>query len=235
MAHADLHHIKIRREFRRACAEYDLLEDGDRILVALSGGKDSLMLLRLMAEQARIHKPRIEVAAAHVVMDNIPYATEDGYLQEYCERLGVRLHVLHAAFDESTDKRKTKCFLCAWNRRKALFRFATEQGYTKVALGHHQDDFLVTWLLNITYEGSTDGMRPKMPMQHYPIQVIRPLCLVQEQWIREVAEREGWAKMKRLCPYETATRRTDMTRILSELESLNPEARYSMWHALFKK
>lgn len=233
---------QIRHKFHAACGDFALLEDGDRVLVAVSGGKDSLMLLRLLAERARLYKPRFTVEAAHVVMDNIPYETDRSFLQRFCDNLGVTLHILHSSFDESTDRRKTKCFLCAWNRRKTLFQFATERGFNKVALGHHQDDFITTWLMNVTFEGSVDTMRPAMPMRHYPLTVIRPLCLVHEEWIEEVAaasktggnEGKAFERQKTPCPYETVTRRADMNAIFHQLQQLNPEARFSLWRAIQK-
>ena len=223
---------KIQRLFHKACADYGLLEDDDRILVAVSGGKDSLELVRLLGMQQRIFKPRIEVGAAHVVMDNIPYDTDRTYLQEFCQANGVRLNILHASFDESTDRRKTKCFLCSWNRRKALFEYARDNGYNKVALGHHQDDFITTLLMNMTFDGAISTMQPRMPMRHYPLSVIRPLCLVAEKDIREVAMSLGFEKQKTPCPYETKTRRKDINEVFHRLEELNPEARYSLWRAM---
>lgn len=223
---------RIRRKFHEACGDFSLIANGDRVLVALSGGKDSLLLARLLAERSRLYVPRFTVEAAHVIMDNIPYETDRTYLERYCGELGLQLHVLHTSFDESTDRRKTKCFLCSWNRRKALFRFATEHGFNKLALGHHQDDLLTTWLMNVTFEGRSDTMQPLVPMREYPLSIIRPLCLVQEDWIREVAAAEGFEHQKTPCPYETATRREDMNRIFHELEALNPEARYCMWRAM---
>ncbi len=224
---------KIRRKFNKGCVDYHLLEDGDRILIALSGGKDSLELARLMAERARIYRPSVTVEAAHVIMDNIPYETDRSFLQSFCDALGMPLHILHSRFDESTDQRKTRCFLCAWNRRKTLFSFATEHGFNKVALGHHQDDILTTWLMNITYEGSaTPAMPPSLRMKHYPITIIRPLCLVDEKSISTLASLLRFQKQKTPCPYEEASRRIDMNGIFHRLESLNPEARHSMWKAM---
>lgn len=223
---------RIKRKFHEGCANYHLLADGDRVLIGLSGGKDSLLLARLLADRSRLYSPKFSVEAVHVVMDNIPYAPELGYLQQYCDGLGLPLHILHTSFDESTDRRKTKCFLCSWNRRKTLFRYAEEHGFNKVALGHHQDDILTTWLMNVTFEGANDTMRPMVEMRNYPLSIVRPLCLVPEPWIREVAEAEGLVHQKTPCPYETRTRRTDMGQIFQQLEAMNPEARYSMWRAL---
>lgn len=222
---------KIRKLFNKGCVDYHLLDDGDRILIALSGGKDSLELVRLLSQRAKIYKPHIEVEAAHVIMDNIPYETDRSYLQEFCALCGIKLHLLHTRFDESTDPRKTKCFLCAWNRRKALFEFAASQGFNKVALGHHMDDILVTFLMNLTFEGSRQTMQPLMKMTHYPLTVIRPLCLVHESQIQALARELQFQKMKVSCPYEEETNRKVMTDELHRLEQINPEARYSLWHA----
>lgn len=223
---------KIQRLFRKGCAGYRLLEDGDRILIALSGGKDSLELVRLLAAQQRIYKPRIEVEAAHVLMDNIPYETDRSYIQRFCEELGVRLHILHASFEERSGTRKPRCFLCSWTRRKTLFEFAVENGFNKIALGHHQDDILVTLLMNMTFEGSMQTMPPRLEMDHYPVTVIRPLCLVPEHLIKTVAETEGFERQKTACPYEQTTRRQSMTEMFRRLEEMNPEARYSLWNSM---
>lgn len=224
----------ILRKFNKGCVNYGLLNDGDRILLALSGGKDSLMLCKLLAERARIFSPKIEVEAAHVIMENIPYETDCSWLESFCQGLGVKLNILKSRFDESTDPRKTHCFLCAWNRRKTLFTYAAENGFNKVALGHHQDDILTTWLMNITFEGNCGTMMPKMQMEHYPLEIIRPLCLVDEKSIKEAADMLGFAEQKRKCPYETATKRTQISHLLKDIEQLNPEARYSMWLAMEK-
>lgn len=222
---------RIQTHFNKATTQYSLLQDGDRILIAISGGKDSLMLARLMAQRARIFRPKIEVEAAHVIMDNIPYETDREYLKHFCEDLGIRLHVIHSSFDESTDRRKTRCFLCAWNRRKTLFRFAQDNGFNKIALGHHNDDFIITYLMNITFEGKAETMSPMMQMKHYNVQLIRPLCLAHEEDIKVVAQELGFHKQKTLCPYEETTHRATMRNLFHQLQSINPEARYSLWRA----
>ncbi len=227
---------KIRRKFNKGCVDYHLLEDGDRILIAISGGKDSLVLARLLAERSRIFRPSIKIEAAHVVMDNIPYETDRSFLQSFCDTLGIKLHILHSQFDENTDKRKTHCFLCAWNRRKTLFTFAQANGFNKIALGHHQDDILTTWLMNMTYEGSASPtMPPALQMEHYPITIIRPLCLVDEQSISQLSMLLHFLKLKTPCPYEETSRRSDMNKVFRHLETLNPEARHSLWTAMMQR
>ena len=225
---------RIRRLFNKACTGYALLADGDKILLALSGGKDSLVMARLMAERARIFKPSISVEAVHVVMTNVPYVTDIAYLRDFCNGLGIKLNVLNTSFDETTDGRKTKCFLCARYRRKALFSFAKENGFNKVAFGHHMDDFLVTMLMNLVYEGSFHSMAPSMSMEHYPVTLIRPLCLVPEVLISHYAEEKELVRQITPCPYEDTTKRSATEKTLSLLSGLHPEARQSMWHAIEK-
>ncbi|MCM1372962.1 MAG: tRNA 2-thiocytidine biosynthesis TtcA family protein [Bacteroides sp.] len=225
---------RIRHLFNKACTQYHLLSDGDRILLALSGGKDSMTMAGLMAERARIFRPSIHVEAAHVIMDNVPYEADLKHMQEFCQGLGLRLNILHASFDEVTDTRKTRCFLCARYRRKMLMEYAQGHGFNKVALGHHMDDFLATMLMNVLYEGSFHSMSPSMSMQHYPLTLIRPMCLIPEQSIADMASAQDMVRQILPCPYEDKTRRSAMESLTRTLCSIHAEARQSMWHALEK-
>ena len=223
---------QINKQFGRATLGDSMLEDGDRILVALSGGKDSLTLLQLMAERSRIFKPSISIVAAYVTMVNIPYKTNTGFLQDFCDGLGVELHIVESSFDASTDKRKSPCFLCSWNRRKALFTLAQELGCNKIALGHNMDDFIETMLMNITFQGTFSAMSPVMTMEKFPISIIRPLCLVNESDVEEYAILSQFPPQIKNCPFENNSNRKAMKDLLAHLESLNPEARYNMWGAM---
>ena len=223
---------KIQKLFHKACADYGLLTDGDKVLVALSGGKDSLELLRLLAFQQKIYKPRIHVSAVHVVMDNVPYETDLSYITDFCEKLDVKLHVVHTSFEERKDSNKPTCFMCSWNRRKTIFNFATQEGYNKVALGHHQDDVLVTLLMNMFYEGSIQTMPPSLQMKHYPITIIRPMCLVPEYMIEQVAGDLAFEKQKARCPFEKETRRNTVTEMFRRMEQENSEVRHSLWSSM---
>lgn len=224
---------KLRRQFNKGCTEFGLLEDGDRILIALSGGKDSLLLTRLLAERSRIFRPSISVEAAHVIMDNIPYETERTYLEQYCRELNVPLTILHTGFDQREGRQQnTPCLLCSRYRRRALLDYATERGFNKVALGHHQDDLLVTLLMNLTYEGRADTMRPSVPLEHFPVTIIRPMCRVEESLVARYAVLAGLMGQKVPCPYDHATQRSTMTGLLRQLEEITPEARHNLWHAV---
>ena len=119
---------RLEQRFNKGVVKYRLIEDGDKILIGLSGGKDSLALLELLARRSRILKPKFTVIAVHVGMTNIPYQSDLEYLKGYSEDLGVPFVHYETFFDPSTDTRKSPCFLCSWNRRKALFTVAKEQG-----------------------------------------------------------------------------------------------------------
>ena len=211
---------------------YHLIDDGDRVLVALSGGKDSLCLLDLLAQRQRIFMPRFSIEAIHIRMDNIAYETDTNYLEDFCRQRNVNLHVVNTSFDASTDKRKSPCFLCSWNRRKMMFNLAQEIGCNKIALGHHMDDLIHTALMNECFQGRFDTMPVFLQMKKMPLALIRPLCLCHESYIKAYAEQQGYQKQRKLCPYEKDSYRTDIQQIFHQMESLNPEARYSIWNAL---
>jgi tRNA(Ile)-lysidine synthase TilS/MesJ len=223
---------RLRHKFHKTAAEYELIAEGDRILIAVSGGKDSLALLELMAVRARVLKPRFTIVAAHVVMTNIPYQTDVDYLMDFARGLGVEMHIVEASFDATGDTRKSPCFLCSWNRRKALFETAKSLGCNKIALGHHQDDVLVTLLMNMTFQGAFSTMPPALKMDKFDMTIIRPLCRIEEREIARLAELHEYRKQMKNCPHEHASNRTRMADVLATLEHLNPEARYNLWGAM---
>lgn len=223
---------RIDRRFVKGVVEYGLIADGDRILVGLSGGKDSMALLELLARRARIYKPRFSVVAVHVVMTNIPYQSDVDYLRAFAQELGVPFVVYETGFDASTDSRKSPCFLCSWNRRKALFTVAKEQGCNKIALGHHMDDILETLLMNLTFQGAFSTMPPRLVMKKFDMTIIRPMCLVHEADLLELATLRGYRPQVKNCPYEHESHRSSMKGVLKQLEAMNPEARYSLWGSM---
>ena len=223
---------RLERRFLKGVVEYGLIADGDRILIGLSGGKDSLALVELLARRMKIFKPKFSVVAAHVVMRNIPYQSDVDYLQSYVESWGIPFVLYETEFDASTDTRKSPCFLCSWNRRKALFTVAKEQECNKIALGHHMDDMLETLLMNITFQGAFGTMPPKLVMRKFDMTIIRPMCLVHEADLQELAQLRGFRKQLKNCPYEHESHRSEMKGVLKQLERMNPEARYSLWGSM---
>ena len=239
---------RLWKTFNKALGQYQLIDEDDKILVGLPGGKDSLCLLEFLARRSKIHVPHFTVEALHVRITNIHYETDTTYLQSFCDRLGVPLHIATTSFETnatvpdgsattpdgfpSGKGKKPACFLCSWQRRKQLFNLAQELGCTKIALGHHQDDIIHTALMNLTFQGHFATMPAKLRMRKMPLTIIRPLCLCQEDDIRAYAEQQGYEKQLKQCPYEKETNRTTAAELFEHIQRLNPEARYSIWRAL---
>lgn len=222
----------IRERFVKAFATYHLLEDDDHVLVALSGGKDSLCLLEMLGKRAKISHPRFCVEAIHVRMENIAYETSTAYLEQFCKDLDIPLHIVTTRFEPSDNK--PPCFLCSWYRRKEIFNLAQALGCNKIALGHHQDDLLHTCLMNQFYQGRFDTMPALLRMRKMPLSIIRPLCMVEEADIRRYAELRGYEKQVKLCPYETDSHRDDMRQLFIQIQQQNTEARHSLWNAIVR-
>lgn len=221
---------RLQRRFRKALRDYHLIENGDKILVGLSGGKDSLCLLELLARQSKVYQPHFTIEALHVRMENIQYETDTTYLQRFCDTLGVPLHIITTSFEPS--EKKPACFLCSWQRRKQLFNLAQELGCNKIALGHHQDDIIHTALMNLTFQGQFSTMPAYLEMEKMPLAIIRPLCLCEETDIKAYAEQQGYERQLKQCPYEHDTNRTAAYELLERMQQMNTEARYSIWNAL---
>ena len=229
---------KIWKSFNKALGQFQLIDEDDKILVGLSGGKDSLCLLEFLARRSKINVPHFTVEALHVRMADVHYETDTSYLQSFCDRLAVPLHIVTTSFNSQLStfnsqlKEKPACFLCSWQRRKQFFNLAQELGCTKIALGHHQDDLILTALMNITFQGQFSTMPAKLKMKKMPLTIIRPLCMCQEADIQKYAELQHYERQRKLCPYEKQTNRTNVKTIFQKMQQLNKETRYSIWHAL---
>ena len=229
-----LHH-KLKKQFQKALTDFNMLSDDDRVLVGVSGGKDSLCLLELPAERSKIIKPHFQVEALHIRMSNIHYETDAEYLKHFSQQLGVPMHIETINFEMREGNNKPACFLCSWHRRKKLFEYAKEHKFNKIALGHHQDDIIHTTLLNEFFQGSFATMPAVLKFKHIPITIIRPLCMEKEIDIVQYASLRSYMPQIKSCPFEKDSNREQMRNIFNKIEKINPEARYSMWHALMKE
>lgn len=223
---------RLTKRFHKACADYGLIVDGDHVLVGLSGGKDSLALVELLGRRAQIHVPRFKVTAVHVRVKQRDYHSDVSYLEEFCARARVPFIVRDTEIGEAKGKKKDPCFLCSWYRRKVLFEVAQELGCNKIALGHHKDDLVETLVLNLVFQGSVATIPPLLQMEKMPIQMIRPLCLIEEKDLIRYAELSDYQKQTKLCPLEKASSRADVKELIKHLEALNPNVRDSIWGAM---
>ena len=234
---------KIVQKFHKACAEYGLIADGDHVLVGLSGGKDSLALVELLGKRAQIYKPRFRVTALHVRVKERDYHSDVSYLEQFCAEVKVPFMVRDVTIDEPVESGKLKeerervsaanpCFLCAWYRRKTLFKVAQELGCNKIALGHHRDDVIETLLMNLIFQGAFATMPPMLLMDKMPLQIIRPLCMIDEAELIAYAAERGYQKQTVLCPFEHVSSREKVKGLLKAIKEINPEAMDSIYGAL---
>jgi len=229
----DRYHLKkVYRKFGQSIHDYRLIEDGDRILVGLSGGKDSLALLQLLQERNRIHGGKYTVVAVHISINDIPYQISNKYLQSFCDDLGIEFFIHEVSLESSRMKDKSVCFTCSWTRRKTLFEIARINNCNKLALGHHRDDAIETLLMNMSFQGSISTMPPKLEMFGGNLTIIRPLILIAEHELVKYAELMSFKKLKNNCPFENDSRRRSIKEIVKELEKLHSHAQSNIYKSM---
>jgi len=216
----------------KAISRYQMIEDGDKILVAVSGGKDSLSLLDILAERRRFIPIDYELHAIHIVTDDVPYEIDIEYLKELCNQLNVTPHIIrtHAGIEEKEGKKP--CFTCSWNRRKELFDFARKNNFKKIAFGHHMDDAIETLIMNMMMHGNISSIPGKLSMFDGDIQVIRPLLLLTNEQMRRYAQIKNFVSLKKECPYEDHTLRNKARNFIHQMEHLNPHARLNLFKSM---
>lgn len=204
----------------KAIADYKLIEDKDRILVAVSGGKDSLSLLKLLNERKKWAPISYELIAIHVETDyKCANSRLIAKLKAFFKENGVRYRFEKIKILDPKDKEKRpSCFWCSWNRRKALFLAADKLGCNKVALGHHKDDIIETLLLNIFYHGEFSAMNPAQKLFGGKIIIIRPLCYVEEEALRRFARESKFPTQRCLCPNSEISKRRMMKGFIKKVE-----------------
>lgn len=224
--------LKIEKIAGRAINSYSLIKENDRVAVALSGGKDSLVMLETVANRRRRLPVKYDVTAVHVHIKNIGYESNHIFLKKFCDNLNVTLHVIEAEADLERGSNKSICFVCSWLRRKVLFDFVKTEKINKLAFGHHRDDAIETLLMNMISNSSISSMPPSLPMFGGEFHLIRPLILLGEDEIEEYARLKGYPQQVKLCPHGDDTRRADAKRLLSEMEKIDRNSRRNIYSAM---
>jgi tRNA 2-thiocytidine biosynthesis protein TtcA len=220
----------ISKRVGRAIMDYQMLSDGDKIAVAVSGGKDSLTLLRILADRRKFVPIKYELLAVHI---DLGYPCQHPkILAEYFKKLGVNYHIEKVDILRGKTRKDISCFWCSWNRRKALFEAAARFGCSKVALGHHKDDIVETILLNLFFHGEISAMSPKQELFKGKITLIRPLAYVEKEMIRRFAKAVGFPHEKCYCPNSLTSNRTKITNIIKDLEKVCPDIRTNIFRSV---
>lgn len=217
----------------KAIHRYDMIGDGDRIAVGLSGGKDSLTMLWALDERRKRVPVRYDLHPIYVD-PGFPGGFGDA-LAETCREMGFSLTVDstdHGIVAHGAGNRENPCFLCSRLRRKRLFEIADSLGCTKLALGHNKDDIIETLFLNICYAGEISTMVPRQELFNGRFTVIRPLAMVDETSIRRFARAQEFPRFSNPCPSAGATRRSEIKGLLEELYRSNRKIKGNIYRAM---
>ncbi len=207
---------KLFRIVDKAVFDYKLIEEGDRILIGLSGGKDSTALAEYLADRLRQRREHFEVCALHVESGiGSPLHTE---LRTMIESRGIPVKTISAdVLARLKPGKSMNCWWCSTQRRSELNTYAIQNGFNKIALGHHLDDILETLLMNMLQKGELSTMPPRLKYDKYPVTIIRPLCLADERTIIDHAEKCGYKSITCTCTYQDNSARK---KARSKLEAL---------------
>jgi tRNA 2-thiocytidine biosynthesis protein TtcA len=224
---------EIRSLVGKAIHRYGLIQEGDRILVGVSGGKDSLTLLHLLKERLKRVPIKYELTAVHI---DLGFGSERAEgLRNYFEGQGLSYHIEFTDIGKranSPENRENPCFLCAWERRKKLFQLTRQFQCNKVALGHHKDDILETLLINIFYSGEISTMLPLQSLFNGKITIIRPLSLAEERKIERFAQAMRLPFGSSGCPSTGKTKRKEVKEIIEFLSKRNRKVKGNIFRAL---
>lgn len=216
---------KLRRNVGRAIADYNMVEDGDKVMACLSGGKDSYAMLEILLSLKRKAPVNFELIAVNLDQKQPGFPEE--VLPNYLEKLGIEYHIVerdtYSVVESIIPEGKTMCGLCSRLRRGILYNFAEEHGVTKMALGHHRDDIVETLFLNMFFGSRLKAMPPKLLSDDKRNCVIRPLAYCKESDIAEFAALREYPIIPcNLCGSQDGLQRVQIKRMLADWEKKQP-------------
>ncbi len=224
---------KILSHMRKAIEEYKMIEEGDKIAICLSGGKDSITMLHAFKALQRFYPKHFDIIAISIDPGFEFFDTE--FLRKICSDLEIPLFIEKSNAKEivfDIRREKNPCSLCANLRRGAINSVAIEQGCNKIALGHNQDDVIETFLLNLLYTGSIGTFAPMSYMDRTKITLIRPLIYTPEKETKRFIKRNNLSVMPKVCPMDGKSKREDMKNLIFTLSKTIPMVRANLFGAI---
>ena len=222
---------KILGKIRKICEKFNLIEENDKIAVGVSGGKDSLVLLSALKKLQSFYPKKFELIA--ISIDLSDGKMDYGEVEKFCKAIDVPFHIEKTnVFEVIFDIRKEKnpCSLCANLRRGHLNSFAQKLGCNKVALGHHCDDLIETFIMSLFFEGRLSTLQPISYLSRTDLYVIRPMLFVEEKEIQELAK--DVPVVKNVCPADHHTQREEAKKILQTFEDKYPSSKEKLLNAI---
>lgn len=230
MAKTDRTSYFLSKKVGKALTDYDMIQDGDKILVAVSGGKDSLALLKVLEDRRSFVPVKYELLAVHVDMGY--RCVHPKILANYFKKEGYKYRIKKIDILKGKDRSSITCFWCSWNRRKALFETADKFGCNKIALGHHKDDIIETILLNLFFNGEISAMSPKQQLFKGKITIIRPFAYVEEKEIVRFSRQINFSHPRCKCPNSDTSNRAKMGHVIDDLRKICPNVKTNIFRSL---
>ena len=219
----------------RGINRFDMIAPGDTVLIAVSGGKDSLAMSMALEQRRRWVPVAYELVAVHLDWQEYPMtADEKESLDAFYRDLGIPLHRVVARMAPDSFRRKFSCYTCARNRKRILFDEAARLGARKIALGHHMDDVARTTLMNLLFHGEFATMMPVQDFFKGAVSIIRPMCEVRESEVARLARRLDLPAVPSRCPNSGANRRVLMKDLLRQASHVNRHAVSNLYGAPWK-
>ena len=224
---------QISRKVGKAVHDYSLIEKDELVVIGVSGGKDSLALIDILANRLKHAKEKYRLAAVHVSFQEIPYKIDVKYIEEFCATRKVAFYhkqILKPEILEKSDK--PVCFLCSWNRRKVLLETAVEMGAKKLALGHHLDDAIETLLMNMAFQGAICAMPASLEMFKGKVQIIRPMIYLKDSEVKKYSKVQDFRKLIKECPFQDSSNRNEVRKVIQTLENIYPNVRNNLFNSM---
>ncbi len=214
----------------KAIWDYRMLGDGDKVIIGVSGGKDSLCLLRILNERAKFVPIHFEMIACFVDM-GFSWIDKEILIRHF-EELSVPHVIVKAPEQWNSEDGEFGCFWCSWNRRKALFDLAKDIKANKIALAHHMDDIIETMLLNLFFQGEIGTMQPRQEMFEGELDIIRPLAYVEEDELLQLSQHLQLPVIASQCPVGDRSKRKLVKGIIEELVGHNKNVKKNIFRSL---
>lgn len=222
---------KISSLIDKACFDYSLIENGDKILIGASGGKDSTALIEYFSQRSKRPDCNFEYKALFIKSDFAPEFPK-GIINLFND-WNVPFETINVNITERVKNgQKMSCYWCSTQRRTELLNYAIKNGYNKIALGHHMDDMLETLLMNMLNKGELSTMPPKLKYDNFPVTIIRPLCYISENRLIEHAEQNGSSGFTCTCNYQDNSIRKEARKLLEQLTEGNLSKKEKLFASL---
>jgi tRNA(Ile)-lysidine synthase TilS/MesJ len=229
---ADRLSVAITNKIVRGHKHFGIFQDVRRLLVAVSGGKDSMTLLYNLPRVKKALSLDIDLHALHIRPD-FDGCPRDERMEELLRSWGISYDIMDVAVTARLKPGRTmNCYWCSTQRRTELLRYSEQHGFDAIALGHHMDDMIETLVMNMAYKGEISTMLPVMQYDNYPQRMLRPLAFVKEEEIERFVELLGISSYACVCPYGSTSQRSEVRQIIEQLARTAPSVKENLFKAM---